>query len=678
MMKRPNAGTTLIELLVVIVVFLVGILAFVQIFPGGLGVLRDTRSMTVGRLMVRSESQRLAGQSNQLPEYIGAVQFLPGGGFLLDTSVSPDELMPPLNDPGANEGRITFGGQVLVGGNPIGSWAKVSGAARMSRVIGEGRPVSAPGNVLGHGLGSLMNLTFGPVYYFRDISSGVGTTGLIQAYSNDMEVRPGNRNAGYPDPNAGLYEPWVAFFVNGADATDVGVSPYLNQDQVWFNEIFEGGTQYYHQPRLQFTFYYDFGGTVKPVDVVLAPNGVVNCYQRVGAFGVVSIPQLITVGGFNAANYRGMVADSLRIQRQFQELPLAAPFTSDPLQYKVVNDNLGTLMVNPSAAAVRLPNIAGQERPLTFKVDYTVYDWRIIRDDFTVPAFGAASTVDVKLLVDGIKPRESQAKDGKPWTGLGGAGAPDTSMWTPDPNLVLGSQDFVLIDVATGGVVLGNTNLNAASAYFVDKRNGIVNFRDTDGNLANGITGTIAYQNPASPGTWLAQTDVPLNGRKLRALYAAGSDLAVQTLKPYRSYKILPLDTPTQLGYGQVYAGGTGGWGSPNRIYFPVSDLGHRVTVGEAVDVTGAVYREQQFRISRLESAGGVTFAVADLPFALSPGTGGVVPLKRVSGASLRVRALWNPSSFFLGANEVENYEAMKDWAKNWRQVDTETFLGAN
>ena len=505
MKKRLTAGTTLVELLVVIVVFMVGILAFVQIFPAGLDSLRLTRQMTGARAMVRSMSQQLAGQSQQAPEYIGSVQFVGGGAFLtIDSSVNPNEFMPPLNDVPSNEGRIRPDGQVLVGGAPIGHWSKVSGANRMSRVIGEGRPVGAPQVTPFNGQGSLMQLSFAPVYYVRDPGTGVGTPGLLSGYSNDLSLRLGDVDSGYPDSLNAPYEPWSAFYVPAAQATGVNPTPFLNEDQIWIRLINDGGVVR-HNYRIKVTFSYDFGGAVQPVDVVINVPGtaVSPFYNEVGTFGVISMPQLLglTGGLYVPANYRGTVVDSLRIQRLYRELPLATAFSNDPLEYKVLNDNLGTLLVNPTAAGYRLPSDSGLNRPLSFKSDYTVFDWRLIRDDFTGPTLDASSTFDVKLVLNAIKPLNSDGLDRLPWGGLS-TGLAGTTLDTPDTSGAPRQQDFVLIDAATGGVVVGNDANDPLSSYSVDKTRGYVNFRDVDGNLANGITGTIAYPDPNNPGAW--------------------------------------------------------------------------------------------------------------------------------------------------------------------------------
>src|SRR5690349_16953781 len=68
--SRRTTGTSLIEILVVIVVFLVGILAIVQIFPGGFRLLGLTRNQAMAVQLSRSEIERLKGRTDQLPEMV--------------------------------------------------------------------------------------------------------------------------------------------------------------------------------------------------------------------------------------------------------------------------------------------------------------------------------------------------------------------------------------------------------------------------------------------------------------------------------------------------------------------------------------------------------------------------------------------------------------------------------
>src|SRR5450432_4216945 len=96
-LKRRQAGTSLVEILVVIVVFLTGILAIVQIFPGGFRLLGTTRNNEIASQLGRSEQERLKGMSEQLPEQIVAVSYLFNAGqvgILIDSTRSANDLSP--------------------------------------------------------------------------------------------------------------------------------------------------------------------------------------------------------------------------------------------------------------------------------------------------------------------------------------------------------------------------------------------------------------------------------------------------------------------------------------------------------------------------------------------------------------------------------------------------------
>jgi len=69
-------GTSLVELLVVMVVFLVGILAIVQIFPGGFRVLNTTRNNSVASAFARQQIEQLKSRSEQLPDAIVPIQYV--------------------------------------------------------------------------------------------------------------------------------------------------------------------------------------------------------------------------------------------------------------------------------------------------------------------------------------------------------------------------------------------------------------------------------------------------------------------------------------------------------------------------------------------------------------------------------------------------------------------------
>ncbi|MES1228007.1 MAG: hypothetical protein ABUL72_05005, partial [Armatimonadota bacterium] len=96
--RRRIAGTSLIEVLTVIVVFLVGILAVIQIFPNGLRIVRDTKNNSTAASLAAAEIQRVGGRVDSLPEMIVPVVFGGTGGYTaINVQVDPNELTIPLD-----------------------------------------------------------------------------------------------------------------------------------------------------------------------------------------------------------------------------------------------------------------------------------------------------------------------------------------------------------------------------------------------------------------------------------------------------------------------------------------------------------------------------------------------------------------------------------------------------
>src|SRR5436305_6168395 len=89
-------GTSLVEVLVVIVIFLIGILAIAQIFPGGFRVLANTRAISVASTLAESELNRVQA-SGQMPEMVIPILYQPAGGttvVIADPNRTEDDLGP--------------------------------------------------------------------------------------------------------------------------------------------------------------------------------------------------------------------------------------------------------------------------------------------------------------------------------------------------------------------------------------------------------------------------------------------------------------------------------------------------------------------------------------------------------------------------------------------------------
>lgn len=702
---RSRAGTTLVEILVVIVVFLVGILALVQVFPPGLTLLRTTRNNTVAAQLASAELQRILGQPGELAEMILPVSYVNQVGGLrvvVNTGRVNTALMPD-KDPDPAPGRIDSQGRVIVGGSPTGDWPRVSGANLFSRVVGESKPVPAPRRVpglpAGSDYGGLMQLTFAPTYYFQN-AAGVGEPGIVLVYGNDLVSRYGDRLDNVPNPN-GRWRDYEFWFV---DASDTDTTSFPGEDQIWIAPARPSDF------RIAFSFAYlePTTNTVQQYDVIVQapvdPASPPPYAVQSGNFLVISLQQLVAqpdVFGnpsqFVPANFRGAEFGSIRVSRVFRELPLATPFSGDPYEYKVlgaastggagVDYCMGTLLLSPAAFEATFRTVRGQRVPLKARADYTVLDWRILRDEFRVPRSNEGS---VKLTLNSIKPREGLGPDNRPNPGLGLA---SPSLLPP---IAGKTEDFLLVDLETGGLVLGNAEndptkpgypQNPDSAWQADKSNGFLSFRDVDGNAANGLSAYMVFPtgNPSSP--WSARTLVPnISSRNVRALYMGNAEWSVQPLKAAAQYRVSFNLRANGLGPGECLVGGTpdafgAPQGRPHRLYFPLNDLGQRVVAGEVWWTNGSgprVFEEQEWRIDGVENVRGADLAYADIRG--RAGLGAVFDfsnnyaVRRVRGASLKVRVLWNPARFNLVTDEVANYNALEEWMRSWRKTETESF----
>lgn len=113
MNRTRRNGTTLVELLVVIVVFLIGILAILQIFPGGFKVLQNTRSMAVARQLARAEMERSKSYADTMAEMILDVRYQLGAGFV-DIFTDANHFS---NDLGHGGEGMDVNGHVISGGD---------------------------------------------------------------------------------------------------------------------------------------------------------------------------------------------------------------------------------------------------------------------------------------------------------------------------------------------------------------------------------------------------------------------------------------------------------------------------------------------------------------------------------------------------------------------------------
>lgn len=658
-MKRFNrkTGASLIEILVVIVVFLVGILAIAQIFPGGLTILRTTRNNTVATSLIRAELERLKSQADQLPTAILPTrwEFDAGTGkfrVVADLNRRPGDLGP------AGAVGLDIDGFFLDASNQkMGRWQYLSGANVMTRVIAETRTVPAPRYLsqptsTGNSYGGLMACSFAPVIYDADYPE----TFLV--YGNDLQLRVVEQ----VDPSFPVRQDYVALVDEAGEFLALPQGPYRGDV-----------TNYARTYRLSCSAYVDRGGQTVQKDVIVklltVPSPAIG--QRRG-YVVFDLKAELTGPG---ETFIRADIDTIQVARVFDQIgsPMAPQFLTEAdvrnsatlrddaaYQYDFVDDKLGLMLFNPLGFNYQERRGRGRV-PLNARVDYDVYDWRLMRDDFRVPN---QMPFDQKLVLNTIKVKNNNYADQRKYTGVG--------FNVADINGQPEERDFVLVDTETGGVYL-------PTCYTVDKSVGLVQFIDDPAvtNDPDQLGAQIMYPRATAP---VSLKDI--RGRSVRAIYQGVNEWSIQVEKAVRAYQVV---WEMSLGYRQAYVGGSNvniTNDDDTRVYFPVTEIGKQVILGEIWyenEFTGdlEVAYEQQF-IVQAPRPGEPDLGFVDINDslqALSLRFDNGYAVRRIRGASVGVRSLWNPLTFTLTADPVENLRRYESWQRGWRRSRTETFL---
>lgn len=645
-------GASLIEILVVIVIFVVGILASVQVFPGGLAILRQNRSNTVANALARAEMERMKSNRDHSFNALIAANYptvLPGVREIeLDIQRAPNDINPPAQVTGLdNSGLLSD----VDGG--LGNWWLFSGANAMRQIIGEGRTIPAARYVdgpLGARFGGVLAVQYGPLFLNIQSASPSNPSNLVPfvVYGNDLVRRFSDFDLSSDFPLRDDYVTWIE---------DDG--EYFTLPQGAYRPGAPVDRNYRVSARVQFS-----DGTVQDlVRVVTVPAAAMGTprYNISHDFKVV-------FSGAGPAVTR-VEPDTVQIARLFDEVTTfytEAQIQGNPgllddavYQYQRLDDQLGIFLFHPQGSQYQERRGRGR-LPMRAFVDYNVLDWRILRDDFRV---GSSAPYQQKLLVEGLKVSGERGGDNLVYQGLGFPAANGTV--TP------AQRDLVIFDRETGAVILPNS-------YTIDKSLGLLQFVDVDNNSANGLSADVVYA-----GTTTAQRVDDIRGRAVRALYEAKGEYAVQPVKAFNRYRATFSST---LGVGQCYVGGTDP-GAPlsldHRIYFSRSEIGKQVVVSEIVYEDGGGARkkltEQVFLIRAPGPSDWNRYAYIDIQdkdagavrFNYSLG----YAVRSVRGASVGVRVFWNPSSFHLTTDSNTNLERMRQWLGQMRRVTTETFL---
>ncbi|HRJ25990.1 MAG TPA: hypothetical protein PLO61_00595 [Fimbriimonadaceae bacterium] len=645
-----RTGATLIEILVVIVIFTFGILAIAQIFPGGLGVLRTTRNNMVATNLARTEMDRVKGQSDQIAEAILSTRYQAGPlgvDVLADVNRRPNDIGPGSVSELRQNGDLVDGS-----GNVLGPWQYFVGGNVARRIVAEGRPIPSPRyiqgtNTPGSLYGGLMQLQFAPVF------TAPGFNTVFVVYGNDLDRRVVE---GTPAGRPVQANRDFVYFVNW-EGTELALpqgpyrlvagNPYERRYRVSFSYLVEDNTT----------------NTVSSRDLLTAAIINVPCAAagQPRVYWNVDLTALVTVGANET--FVGLDVDSVRVARLFDEVTV---FDTDPAfrddaayQYRLLDRSLGLVLFNAQGFNLTERRRRGRV-PLQARVDYDVLDWRIIRDDLRI---GRSAPTQQKLILNGLKSIRSRDADNLFYTGLG--------FTVPDGAGGSIERDFIVLDRETGGVFM-------PSSYRVDYGRGTVSFIDTDGNAANGITAQIVFPGTAAPTAVNA-----VQGRSVRALYMGRNEWTVQAQKPPTVYRQA---TDPLLSVGQFYVGGSNqfvGNDLDTRIYFPQSDIGSKVLIGEvwyrdAGGLPARVVRDEEFLV-QAPQAGQLNLGYVDIRDKVSDAVAidfsNGYSVRRVRGASMAIRVLWNPATLALTADPVANLRQFEIWNRNWRVSETETIL---
>lgn len=649
---RRIAGTSLIELLVVIVVLLIGILGVIQVFPGGFGVLRQTKATTIMNEIAKRELIRIQAKPDQIPEEIRTTLYSFINSSLVSIVTVPSvgirTLLPPGGDgmavvgpPGAERACVFTNGQT----DNWGDWQYLSGANLTRRIIGEGGRVPAP-RLVGTDFGGLMVLQFGPITYNPAYPL------LLQVYGNDMVKRWGV-------PGWGRSRPFI-YYVNEAEEPSAEI--IIPRDR--FKDF---------DYRLEFTGWFNEGGNAvsRDVETTVTVNFDIN-----GGFAAIPFSALPAVGSFGPLV--GVDFDSVRLARAFEQVPNSGAFSGDPYEFVLMDPNLGVLLFNPRGYNYMEMRTNNRRVPLVARVNYDVFDWRIIRDEFRVPV---SEPRLIKLSLDSIKVRGNFGPDG----------LQNRGMDVPVADGLGGTQllDVIVVDLETGAVLLHDpTNPRdpnpppgtvndylavdpARSSYAVDKSRGFVRLLDYD-RTASGLQVRAILPGATVPATLNA------DGRMFKAFYQGVGEFAVQAMKaPSRFRQTYGNPTVAEYYVGQS---GASPYGQPTRIYFPGSDAGKNVTVGELWYTDGVnlkMLSAQNFQIvnAPFDPAGPYLDIRAVDPTAVAFDWSNGYAVRDVRGASVSVRVLWNPDTFYPTSTLTENWNRFVTWSRTWRQMKVETFL---
>lgn len=361
---------SLIEVLAGLVVFLLGILSVVRMFPGGFFAVKHSENVTLANRLAQAELERWKSKAMNLPAGIlGLDPTAPGYPVLLNIDPEDMDVLPGLG-PGVNAYYY-------------------SDVNKFRHIYAEATKIPAPFPFV---LPSSNTTEYRSVYIlgFSPIAWNTSSTNVddsILVYSGPMRRRHLPSNINY------LVLRSYSEYAIDYDEAIVYVRPTPNyaRNFVISYSYWDNANSVDNEPRLVSVL-------SEPITILPGDNQA-----------LVPAPGGAPVRGLSGFMYIDYASESLH--RKFDPLrPADVWSTEDPYQFKIDADNpvdrsLGVLAFNPNGYGYEEQTARGKE-PLTAYIDYDVLDWHIIREERKIPESVSSPNdpdLDVKLTLRFIK-----------------------------------------------------------------------------------------------------------------------------------------------------------------------------------------------------------------------------------------------------------------------------------
>ena len=536
--RQSAAGFSLIEILVVLVVLLIGILAVVRLFPPGFLIIGRTYDLTVGQAL---SQQQLDAQRNMLAPPEAITNLSPDGTTVLSTT-SPDDLTDFIT-----------GDALLNGRDPY----YASNVNRFTRVMGEMFRIPIPNSNAGSGKGAVYTLQSGPVVnVFSTSGAGMPMDSLL-VRGAPLERTEQNSLAGNNNPTG------YAYLRSDAEyAID-----YKNGKIAFLPRV--GGSL------RKYVFEYDYYTNTTPVTIKHIAGSIV--VPDIAAPGPAPLWQPIfdAINNIVPADLTQLKYNSDDVSRQFVLMSVTPVesggtpgFDGDSYEYvwyskqQSSSANIGVLLFNPAGYDQVALNARGN-KPLTARVDYTIFDNHIIRDDRVIPT-GVPYTF--RLTLNHLTTNGAILDNQATYNNFDPALNPYNGMFRDNTKA---TPDLIVVNTITGDVVGTWENNNGTGALQAGPQN-LVPFEASSGTV------TLNKQYVEDPLH-------PLQSASLRCLYRASKDWGMQMQKAAAHY--LPGTVQADVDF-RHYLVAPAGSSNPTRIYFAPCDGGKSVILGQYYDLS--------------------------------------------------------------------------------------------